>query len=169
MFYRLVIVPKVSGPALDPKRAPEIIARNLEAAMWEAVLYGETQVKERTPVGVFGEQGGLRGSVFGEVRGRSARELLGVVSTPLEYAEPVELGTRPHWAPIAPLVRWSEKILGLHGAEAKQAAYAIRGAIAKRGTRPRLMFRRGLAASLPKLEQMFDRMGFQIAVELSGP
>ena len=54
----------------------------------------------------------------------------------------VRLGTRPHWAPIAPLIRWAQWKLGTpiqgrpyvaSATDATRAAYAVQRAIAMRG------------------------------------
>lgn len=37
-----------------------------------------------------------------------------LVGSPLEYGEYVEFGTRPHWAPIGPLIHWVENKLQPH-------------------------------------------------------
>lgn len=131
------------------------------------MLYITERVRELTPVGVFGDAG-LRGSIFGEVREEGGvLDLMGVVSSPLEYAEAVELGTAPHMPPVAPLVRWSEVVLGLSGPAAVSAAWAVAKNIARRGTTGKFMFARGLAASTPTLQEIFEAAGFDIAVELS--
>ena len=48
------------------------------------------------------------------------------VGTDVEYAPYVEFGSRPHWAPIAPLRRWAEK----HGI----SPFAVQLSIARKGT-----------------------------------
>lgn len=166
-MYKVTLTAKVSGPLFEPGKPREIIKENLLSALWEAVLYITEKVRELTPIGVFGDAG-LKGSIFGEVREEGGLfDLMGIVSSPLEYAEPVELGTDPHMPPVAPLVRWSEVVLGLSGPAAVSAAWAVAKSISRRGTTGKFMFARGLATSTPKLQEIFEAAGFDIIVELS--
>lgn len=167
-MFKLTITPRIEGPLAQPGQAEALAFPRLQAAISEAVQYLELHVKAHTPVGVLGEQGGLKGSIFGEVTGSTILELKGVVGTPSPYAEPVELGTRPHAPPIAPLIRWAEVKLGKSGKEAVAAAWAVRGAIKKRGTRGQFMFAHGLAASEAELTRIFDAAGFDIAIAWDG-
>lgn len=168
-MYALTITPRLGdGPLLQPGEAERLLFERIEALLWEAVLFLQEGVKEATPVGVLGEQGGLRGSIYGEVTGASLLELKGVVSSPLPYAEPVELGTAPHAPPLAPLLRWVEVKLGKVGREAVATAWAIRGAIKQRGTRGQFMFAHTLALAEPALEAMAARAGADVAVQWTG-
>lgn len=63
-----------------------------------------------------------------------------------DYLKYLEGGTRPHYPPIAPLIRWArekksiatrEKTGDKHLPTEKQVAYAVKNAIGKRGTKPR--------------------------------
>lgn len=51
------------------------------------------------------------------------------VKASTEYAEAVEFGAAPHWAPIGPLLAWARKKLG-----DESAAYAVQHKIAEQGT-----------------------------------
>jgi hypothetical protein len=170
-LYKITVTAKTEGPVFQQGRPREIIRGNLLSALWESILFIEYHVKENTPVGVFGDAG-LRGSIFGEVREDDPLTLLGVVSSPLPYAEAVELGTKPHTPPIAPLILWAERVLGLSDTAddkaATKAAYAVRGAIRERGTGGKYMFRRGLEVSRERVERIFEAAGFNIAVEMNG-
>jgi hypothetical protein len=171
-MYRLTITPRLgTGPLLKPGEAARLAFEKVEAALWESVQYLQESVKEATPVGVFGEEGGLRGSIFGKVTGASLLELKGVVSSAAKYAEPVELGTRPHWLPVAAipaLAKWAQVKLGKTGPEAVQMAWGIRGTIAKRGTRGHFMFAHTLALSEAKLAEIWDRAGYDLAIAWDG-
>lgn len=63
-----------------------------------------------------------------------------VLSDGVDYGVHLEYGTRPHWVPIEPLKEWSKRVLG-----DEDAAFAVRAAIAKRGTRAQPFFRPALA------------------------
>ena len=140
--FRLIL-PRIGifGPS-----AASMIADETRLSMEQAVLLLQREVVTRTPVGATGI---LRGSIASEVRGTTA-QIRGIVTTPQAYALPVEEGSRPHWAPIAPLKLWARRKLG-----DERAAYRVRWAIHLRGTRPVRMFAQGLEASRTRIEQLF--------------
>ncbi|MCU0515233.1 MAG: HK97 gp10 family phage protein, partial [Anaerolineae bacterium] len=111
--------------------------------MREATLMVTRSAKLRAPV----DTGRLRASITPTVQ-RSGETVTGVVGTNVKYAAAVELGSRPHYPPIAPLKVWARR-KGLN-------AYAVANAIAKRGTEPRRF-----------LQQAFDENKNAIAAKLS--
>lgn len=129
---------------LEAEREERVFAAVLEAA--HAGVPVLVEAAPRTPGG--GPH--LNQTIRAEAIPRGA-ELL--VDAP--YAAFVERGTRPHWAPIQPLVDWVMKRAAEFGLEpgedleaaAKRIAYAIRGAIAQRGTKPTWFVKN----SLPRL------------------
>lgn len=64
------------------------------------------------------------------------------------HAAFIEFGTKPHWAPLAPLKAWAERKLRAkfrpkdRAAAADRLAYAVQRKIAERGTEGRFFFRR---------------------------
>lgn len=50
------------------------------------------------------------------------------------HAPFVHFGTRPHWPPRAPLVRWAKKKFGLTDQDAKRVGYLVARKISKKGT-----------------------------------
>ncbi len=118
--------------------------------MIEAGALLEREIRERTPKGAYGL---LRSSVTAEPYGDKI-----LVGTPLEYAEPVEYGTRPHWAPLEPIEFWAERKLG-DIAIGRKVWYSI----AHKGTRAALMFTRGLAAASDKILTILQTIGDKIA------
>lgn len=138
-------------------QAPTIIPTELTTAMHTAVLVLQREVQDRTPVGATGI---LRGSIASEVRGTPV-QIRGAVATPQAYALPVEEGSRPHWAPIGPLLLWARRKLG-----DERAAYRVRWAIRLRGTKPVGMFAKGLEASRGRIDTVFRLAGEQIAKRL---
>lgn len=68
-----------------------------------------------------------------------------------EYGKYVDQGTKPHWAPIAPFLRWASA-KGLP----KKAAYAVRASIAKKGTKPHRFFTTILEREIDKLVPQLD-------------
>lgn len=118
----------VSGAFL---RAPAILLEELETAMGSAVAYLLRETQENTPTAM----GTLRRSFIGRTDVVALLDsVFGSVSSPLPYALPVELGTKPHHPPLEPLITWAEVKLGLAGDEAEAAALAIQRKIGRVGT-----------------------------------
>lgn len=97
--------------------------------MISSLLYLEGQTAERTPVNM----GTLRRSYTSEVS-QFIDAVFGKMSSPLTYALPVEMGTKPHFPPMEPLINWVESKLGLYGDEAERAARGIQRKIGRFGT-----------------------------------
>jgi len=132
------------------EKSPEIFKEEKRAVLYEAGLVLEKEVIARTPVGVTGL---LRKTIAAQLIGDRVE-----VGTPLEYAEPVEYGARPHWAPLEALELWGLRKLG-----DVEAGRKVWYSIAQKGTRPALMFTRGLAASYVKIENILKSVGERIA------
>lgn len=148
-------------------RAPKMVSEELRAAVTEADLLVYRELSERVPVGA-GGAAGLKGSLFHqeEVNGAIAH---GLVATPLAYAVPVELGTKPHFPPIEPLIDWVKAKLGISTEkEARGAAFAIARKIAIRGTKGRFPFRDTFNAVEGQVRAIFERATGRIAERLSG-
>lgn len=109
----------------------------------EAVLLLEAEIKKEAPVGAGPVH--LRDTIFHKVHSYGT-PIWGLVSTPAKYGEAVELGTKPHFPPVAPIQYWVEKQMGLSGKEAKSVAFLIARAISRRGTKARKMFRKSADA-----------------------
>jgi len=131
----------LSGVKKLMARYPEIAATVQREKVTDATLLLKRAIKMLTPEGAGPIH--LRDTIFHKIerRGISAR---GVISTPAIYGEAVELGTKPHFPPVAPIQYWVEKKLGLSGEDAKSTAFLIARAISKRGTEGAKMFHRGL-------------------------
>jgi hypothetical protein len=138
------------------EQAPEIVEDELYAATWEASLYLQREVQERTPVGV-GGGGGLKGSIAAREPGRLADGVIGAVATSLAHAVPVELGTKPHMPPVKPLEDWARIKLGLDPKEAKGAAFAIGRKIAREGTEGAFMFTETFDEGEGQVQAIFGR------------
>ena len=147
--------------------APEIVAEELTATTYEAELLVQREVQEGTPVGV-GAGGGLRGSIGArppEVRGVN---IVGRVSTAAKHAIPVELGTRPHFPPVEPLIDWVVAKLGIVAPEAQQVAWRIALKISRKGTEGAHMFERGLDATRDQVLRMYEECLVRIGARLGG-
>ncbi|MBR0650374.1 HK97 gp10 family phage protein [Roseomonas terrae] len=145
-------------------RAPEIFAGELVPAVTEASLFAEREVKERTPTSGAGT---LRDSIGALPVTISGTAITGGVGTSLSYAAAVELGSKPHWAPIAPLLDWVQRKLGLTGEEAESAAQAIQFKIAARGTEGQFMFRDGFAHVEPFVRGLLKAASERAAARMS--
>lgn len=135
-------------------RAPEALRLELVPALTAAQMLALGAVQEAAPA----HQGALRASFRalpvseGEDGAFSAE-----MGTPLDYALPVELGSRPHFPPLQPLIDWARGKLGLESAEALQAARAIQRKIGKHGTQPTFFFRDAVTAAEPQLQTILRK------------
>ncbi len=145
--------------------APEMVTEELTAAMWQAEMLLQREVQDLTPVGV-GGAGGLRGSIHAQDPQVLANSVLGMVGTSLAYAVPVELGTAPHWAPIAPILDWVRQKLGVTDTEALRVANAVRSGIAQHGTPAVGMFHKAFNANRSQVQRMFEMAGARIVARL---
>lgn len=112
-------------------QAPAMVLDELETTVGSLMAYLHRETAERTPTAA----GLLRQAWFTRVDVVAQLDaVFGRLTNPLPYALPVEQGSKPHWAPLAPLVNWAEQKLHLAEDEAEQAARNIQRAIARRGT-----------------------------------
>jgi len=129
----------------------------------------EREIKELTPVGASGGgAAGLKGNIISQEQAGD-QDVIGMVSASISYAVPVELGTRPHFPPIQPLIDWV--VAKLHIADEKDArgvAFAIAHTIAKRGTLGVGMFHRGFAYNVAQLAPIFEGARDRIVARLAG-
>jgi len=104
---------------------PDIVADECEKAMELIVIVMEGKVMALTPQGV-GGAAGLRGSIAGEVTEASRKRIAGAVGTPLKYGEVIEYGRKPgKMPPVAPLVLWARRKLGMDDAAAQSFGFAV--------------------------------------------
>jgi hypothetical protein len=148
--------------------APDVVDDELYRAGLEAVLLVEREVKERTPSGV-GGGAGLKGSIAGRATRPGIDGAIGVVGSPLNYAIPVELGTKPHMPPVEPLADWARFKLGLSDQEARGVGFLIARKIAREGTKGTHMFGRAIAENERQVLRMFsaalERIGQKVSVQ----
>jgi hypothetical protein len=155
--------------------------RELEAAMQASVKIVRDSVFGYTPFAF----GTLRNSITGQVVFLAGNEIQGIIGTPVPYAPAVELGSKPHWPPLAPLELWVRRKLGGSGSslhsqarslaaatrkqgvkgyrtvDAKEqliyaTARAIQRKIARRGTDARQMFRKGFNETQGTVARIFN-------------
>lgn len=155
----------------------------LHDAMSEAVQQIEGMAKDDAPV-AFGH---LRASIGSEVRVTEAA-IEGIIGTNLGrikdgklsgYAQAVELGSRPHWAPLEPLVEWVrvKRLAGRYsirtrrrvGSKAAQrdedvaVARMIQFKIARHGTKAQPFFYPAINEGWTIAQRLFDKAIDQIA------
>lgn len=146
-------------------QAPHIVTEEMTAAMWESELLLQRDIQEMTPVGA---QGFLHSSIEADAPHVLANNVIGIVGTPLSYAEAVELGTKPHWAPIEPILDWVRHKLGISENEAEAVARRVQYNIAHHGTPAVGMFHRGFNRNLDQVERIFSAARNRIAVRMAG-
>lgn len=154
----------VGGERLEQAfaRAPGIVREELHRFVLGATQHLEAEVKDRTPQGAHGL---LAQSINSEV-GNLADGVLGVVGSPLPYAIPVELGTKPHFPPVQALKDWVRFKLGKTGTEVRRVAYLVARKIAKRGTKGHFMFLDAFQDSEPELHRQFENTVARIGARI---
>jgi hypothetical protein len=149
-------------------RAPVAIQNGLDRFVTSATMLLLAEVKKRTPQGVFGAQGGLLGSIQGEVSSKGTPLVKGLVVSAHKYAEVVEKGRTAGKGlpPMGSLVRWIEVKMGLPESQAKAIEFVVRRSIARKGFQGAHMFENALIDNLNRLQTMGEAQGLQIAMEL---
>ena len=130
------------------KAFPEASLRARRSRITEALLLLEGAVKDLTPEGAGPTH--LRDTIFQKVE-MFGESVWGMVGTPAIYGAAIEYGTKPHYPPVAPILFWVEKILGLSGKEAKSVAFLIARKISKKGTYGTHMFQYGFERNKSKV------------------
>lgn len=148
------------------ERAPELVEAELVAATYEAEMLLEREIKDDTPVGATSS---LRQSIHSEAPRTLANSVIGVVGTASMHALPVELGTRPHFPPVEPLIDWVQAKLDIRDEDrAEGVALAIARKIASRGTLGVGMFHRNFVQLQPQIRGIYDRANVRIGEGLAG-
>ena len=141
---------------------PHLVTDELETAMLSSLLYLEGQTAERTPVNL----GTLRRSYTSQVS-TFIDAVFGTMSSPVTYALPIEMGTKPHFPPLEPLINWVEAKLGLYGDEAEGAARGIQRKIGRFGTPGYGMARFALIDGQATIRAEFDDAAERITARLA--
>ena len=158
-------VPTAAAISRAYAQAPEIVLDELETAMGSAVAYLLRETQEATPTA----SGVLRRSFIGGVDVVAALDaVFGTVGSSLPYALPVELGTKPHYPPLEPLIDWVELKLGLTGPEAETAALGIQRKIGRVGTPGYGMARFALLDGRDTIVAEFEQAAERIVARVGG-
>jgi hypothetical protein len=123
------------------KKFPTAVRDAQVSKITEVLMLLERAIKKETPYGAGPIH--LRDTIHSKIS-VAGEKVVGVTGTPLQYGEPVEMGTKPHFPPIGPIQFWVEQKLHIEGKEARGVAFLIARAISKRGTKPHKMFMTGL-------------------------
>lgn len=161
-------------------QAPDMVQEEIKRYLKWAVTHMKAEVQDRTPTG----EGHLRRSIIGQTE-VSVSGMLGVVGSPLEYATPVELGTRPHPVSeegIMAITKWVMHKIPLGqavslktgrplknadvNARAKRIANAIAWKIQREGSEGHFMFERALNANWYTLSQRWEETVERIVYRL---
>ncbi|MCK4536687.1 MAG: hypothetical protein KAT93_06715 [Desulfuromonadales bacterium] len=157
---------KVSGDLL--RKGPAVVQEHVDRLVTKATLFLDREVKTRTPQGVYGAQGGLLGSIQQEVTGKGTFLVRGVVGTAHAYGEVIERGRRPgKMPPPGVMLQWIELKLGVDPMTATRLEFPIRRKIAQKGFEGKAMFFNGLWDNYQRLQEMAQREGLELVMELN--
>lgn len=137
------------------KKYPSVTKDVMEMQVTEAVNLLEAAVVKETPYGAGPIH--LRDTIHGKVH-TMGMQVSGMVGTPLEHGEPVELGTKPHWPPIGPIQHWVEGKLHVPANESKSVAFLIARKIARKGTKGVRMFGKAFDDNRSKIMNILGRI-----------
>lgn len=145
------------------RRSPEIVREELLAAVTESDKLLEREVKDLTPTA----SGVSRASIFSreQVLGDGG---IGVVGTSQPHVAYVEIGTRPHFPPVAPLEDWVRQKLAVPEKRVHGVAYLIARKIAQRGTLGVGMFHRTWAHQRDAVARRFALARDRIVARVAG-
>ena len=150
------------------ERSPEIVREELVRAVTEADLRIEREVQDGEAMTRATASGMLRASIFHEER-IEGLAVEGFVGSPLNYVQPVELGTRPHFPPIEPLIDWVRTRFPVRtDIEARGIAFLVARKISRVGTKGKEIFGKSLAAVEPQLDAIFAAAEQRIAARITG-
>lgn len=144
--------------------APEIVIEEIERAMEESLDVLKTQMQMLTPQA----HGILRSAYYTRLYASPASgAVFGEVGNPASYAMPVELGTKPHFPPIEPLITWAATKFGLDEYDAEIAARGVQRKIGHRGTQGAHMARQSLDHLAPWIRDQFAVAAERITARLA--
>lgn len=119
---------------IDPHGDERLIRREIEKELMRIGMEAERHMLDYLQKHNIDDQGDLAKSITSEVQ----QELDGMrlrFGANARHAIFVHDGTKPHWAPIKPLERWTVRKLRYSFPKAGQVARAIQKKIAKKGTK----------------------------------
>lgn len=163
MTFELTVDTKIPDTPLWLGHGPKIADEELRAAMNASVLQVKGAILPLVPV----NQGMLRQGVQTSITG-DAFDLRGRIFDPITYALPVEEGTKPHFPPLAPLMRWAQLKLGVSEKDSRSVAFLVARAISRRGTKAVRFFAQAWQATQGQVVDRFERARARIIERLGG-
>lgn len=154
-----IIITVNSGGILGTGLGESVVNNNINAAITEATLFLNAQVKSRTPR----RTGNLSRSIQHEISGKGTPLVKGVVGTSQLYALAVETGTGVYGPKKVPFVIKAKpgKWLFWPGAGHPVKQVTIQGMVGAH------MFENAFKESLPMLDRIFAKYGLKIAAEVN--
>lgn len=147
------------------RKYPEISKNVRISKLTEALMLLEAEVEKGTPYGAGPIH--LRDAYHTKVN-VAGKKVIGILGNPLEHGEPVEMGTKPHFPPIAPIQFWVEKKLHLEGKEAASVAFLIARAISRRGTKGAKMFETAFEDNEHRVRSILGEIPAEIVRQAEG-
>lgn len=145
------------------ERVPAIAKEELLVAAKEATLLLEADV-----VGNYPKHTGLTRASIASDAFATPTGVLGVVGSSAPVAVFLELGTKPHFPPIEPLLAWVRDVLGKSGPAGEAAARGIQRKIGKKGTPAKPLFAQALQRNQATIARMFESAAARIAQRMGG-
>lgn len=134
------------------EQAPEITAEEMRAGIWEASLLLERELKDAAPTGATHN---LRQGISAKEPKVLANNVIGEVGTSSIHALPVELGTKPHFPPVAPIKDWVKSKLNVEASRVDSVAFLIARKISRVGTKAQPFFKATFEANKKQVETIF--------------
>jgi hypothetical protein len=130
--YTLTV--NAQGALLADPSIQQRFDREIMATLAELGALGQARVVSRTPTGVSGGGGGLRGSIFTEAYGVPGRRGQ-IIASSVYYAPIVEKGRTPgaRRPPLGPILLWVTRKLGISG-PSPHVAFLVSRKIGQVGT-----------------------------------
>lgn len=162
--------------------APEVVREEVLRFLNGVTAHLTAEVVDRTPT-TFGD---LRRSIHGSIE-QTPLGWVGIVGTPLDYAPPVELGSKPHFVGakgIDALTDWVKQKIPVGQAvsvktgrpmksksadtAARGIAFAIAQKIARHGTQGAFMFKKTFEANQAAVQAQFSLAVARIVQRIGG-
>lgn len=126
------------------RKMKELMGAPMVQTVRNATLLIQRSSRINAPV----DTGRLRASITPSVVS-GVNEIQGIVGSNVKYAPYMELGTRPHWPPIAALETWARS----HGT----SAFLVARAIARHGTKARRYLQRAFEENAGRVKVMVEQ------------
>lgn len=162
-MYSMTVDLKVPNIPLLNGEATRVVDEEMRTGMNAAVLIVKGEILPLTPI----DRGMLRQGVQTSLTGE-ATSLTGRIFDPVTHALPMELGTRPHFPPVGPLIGWVQRKLGVSAKDAPHVAFLVARSISRKGTKAREFFKRGWQVSEGRVRSTFERVNARIGARLGG-